>query len=176
MSGLYRPARQTAGQNVNSYADFSHLQQQHASSSQIDQTTKQHQADPQQQQQQLAVLSDSAPGFASVYKPQRQGATGFGQLLEKVALVNPEMRVRFTSPHPKDFTDDVLGVISEHPNVCKYLHLPAQSGSSSMLQRMKRGYSREAYDGLVERARQVLPNVALSTDIIAGGSVMWYAR
>uniref|UniRef100_A0A383WC25 Uncharacterized protein n=1 Tax=Tetradesmus obliquus TaxID=3088 RepID=A0A383WC25_TETOB len=159
------------GQNVNSYADFSHLQQQqqHASSSQTDQHPQQHQAElQQQQQQQQAVLSYYAPGFASVYKPQRQGATGFGQLLEKVALVNPEMRVRFTSPHPKDFTEDVLGVISEHPNVCKYLHMPAQSGSSSMLQRMKRGYSREAYDGLVERARQVLPNVALSTDIIAG--------
>ncbi|KAF6256051.1 CDK5 regulatory subunit associated protein 1 [Scenedesmus sp. NREL 46B-D3] len=104
----------------------------------------------------------------SVYKPKRQGAIGFGQLLESVARVNPEMRVRFTSPHPKDFTHDVLGVISELPNVCNYLHMPAQSGSSSTLQRMRRGYSREAYDALVGRARQVVPNVALSTDIIAG--------
>jgi tRNA A37 methylthiotransferase MiaB len=114
------------------------------------------------------VLSYYAPGFASVYKPKREGATGFAQLLEKVARVNPEMRVRFTSPHPKDFTDDVLGVISELPNVCKYLHMPALSGSSSVLQRMKRGYSREAYDALVGRARQVVPSVALSTDIITG--------
>lgn len=109
-----------------------------------------------------------APGFKTVYKPKRAGAIGFAELLERVAAVNPEMRVRFTSPHPKDFTVDVLGVITSLPNVCNYLHMPAQSGSSSVLERMKRGYSREAYDALVQRARGVIPNVALSTDIITG--------
>jgi radical SAM superfamily enzyme len=165
---------------VNSYADFSHLQQQQQQQQDLDTSQQQHhnnpqqQHDQQQQQQQSAVLSYYAPGFASVYKPKRDGAIGFGQLLEKVARVDPEMRIRFTSPHPKDFTEDVLGVISELPNVCKQLHMPAQSGSSSVLERMKRGYSREAYDALVAQAREVVPNVALSTDIItgAGASVM----
>jgi radical SAM superfamily enzyme len=165
----------SAGQNVNSYADFSHLQQQQqqdaASSQSQDHNNPQQQHN--QQQQQSAVLSYYAPGFASVYKPKRDGAIGFGQLLEQVARVDPEMRIRFTSPHPKDFTDDVLGVISELPNVCKQLHMPAQSGSSSVLERMKRGYSREAYDALVARAREVVPNVALSTDIITGVGPMF---
>jgi radical SAM superfamily enzyme len=165
----------SAGQNVNSYADFSHLQQQQqqdaASSQSQDHNNPQQQHN--QQQQQSAVLSYYAPGFASVYKPKRGGAIGFGQLLEQVARVDPEMRIRFTSPHPKDFTDDVLGVISELPNVCKQLHMPAQSGSSSVLERMKRGYSREAYDALVARAREVVPNVALSTDIITGVGPMF---
>lgn len=162
------------GQNVNSYADFSHRQQQqwqHAAGSQIGHGSSsiQDRRNEQQQQQLLEQSVDYyAPGFASVYTPKRAGSVGFAQLLEQVASVNPEMRVRFTSPHPKDFTNDVLSVIAGLPNVCKYLHMPAQSGSSSLLQRMKRGYSREAYDALVARARLALPNVALSTDIITG--------
>eukprot|EP00878_Enallax_costatus_P021379 GHUV01022629.1.p1 GENE.GHUV01022629.1~~GHUV01022629.1.p1 ORF type:complete len:498 (+),score=140.32 GHUV01022629.1:314-1807(+) len=152
------------GQNVNSYADFSAAaaaagpQQHHQQPPHSRSTTD------QQHSQQLYY----APGFRSVYQPKRQGAVGFAELLERVASVNPEMRVRFTSPHPKDFTDDVLGVISSLPNVCNYLHMHAQSGSTSVLERMKRGYSREAYDALVQRARVVVPNVALSTDIITG--------
>lgn len=109
-----------------------------------------------------------APGFKSIYKPRRQGATTFAELLALVAQVDPEMRVRFTSPHPKDFSDKVLQAISDYPNICKQLHMPAQSGSTRMLELMRRGYSREAYDSLVHRVRQVLPSVALSTDIIVG--------
>eukprot|EP00887_Chlorella_sp_A99_P005723 scaffold1.g5723.t1 len=110
-----------------------------------------------------------AAGFRSVYRPARGGgAVGFGALLAAVAGVDPEMRVRFTSPHPKDFSDDVLEVIATHPNVCKQLHMPAQSGSSAVLARMRRGYTREAYDALLARVRAALPGAALSTDMIAG--------
>ena len=109
-----------------------------------------------------------APGFVSVYKPKRDGAVRFAELLDAVADVDPEMRVRFTSPHPKDFPDEVLRVIAERPNVTKQLHMPAQSGSSSVLERMRRGYTREAYLDLVARARRDIPGVALSSDFISG--------
>ena len=76
--------------------------------------------------------------------------------------------MRFTSPHPKDFGDDCLAAIAAHPNICNHLHMPAQSGSSSVLQRMRRGYTRAAYDALVQRAAAALPGVSFSTDIIVG--------
>ena len=81
-----------------------------------------------------------APGFSSVYAPSaaRAGAVRFAALLGAVAGLDPELRVRFTSPHPKDFSDEVLEVIARHPNVARHLHMPAQSGSSRMLERMKR--------------------------------------
>lgn len=78
------------------------------------------------------------------------------------------MRVRFTSPHPKDFPLPLLQLIAERPSLCSSLHLPAQSGSTAVLARMRRGYTREAYLALVERAREVIPGVALSSDFIAG--------
>jgi hypothetical protein len=78
------------------------------------------------------------------------------------------MRVRFTSPHPKDFPPDVLEAIATRPNICNSIHLPVQSGSSSVLQRMRRGYSREAYLGLVSQIRSLIPNVSISTDLISG--------
>lgn len=87
------------GQNVNSYADLSHQQQQ-----------QQHQQQPHAGSSSSRVHSVYAPGFTSVSKPKREGAVQFAELLDRVAAVDPEMRVRFTSPHPKDFTDDVLQV------------------------------------------------------------------
>jgi tRNA A37 methylthiotransferase MiaB len=78
------------------------------------------------------------------------------------------MRIRFTSPHPKDFNDATLEVVAAHDNICKHLHMPAQSGSTSVLQRMRRGYSREAYDALLARAKSIIPNATFSTDIIVG--------
>lgn len=75
---------------------------------------------------------------------------------------------RFTSPHPKDFPDEVLHLISERPNICKQIHLPAQSGSTEVLNRMRRGYSREAYLDLVQHIRSIIPNIAFSSDFIAG--------
>lgn len=78
------------------------------------------------------------------------------------------MRIRFTSPHPKDFGDDCLAVIASHSNICKHLHMPAQSGSSRMLSLMRRGYDRKSYDALLERAQAIIPGVTFSTDIIVG--------
>lgn len=86
----------------------------------------------------------------------------------RVAAVNKNMRIRFTSPHPKDFDDDCLAVIASHNNICKHLHMPAQSGSSRMLALMKRGYDRDSYDALLERAQSMIPGVTFSTDIIVG--------
>ncbi|GAB0097998.1 CDK5RAP1-like protein [Sergentomyia squamirostris] len=108
-----------------------------------------------------------APGFKTVYKPKVGGAR-FGELLERIATAVPEVRIRFTSPHPKDFPEEVLRVIGKYPNICKNLHLPAQSGSSTVLERMRRGYTRETYLELIERVRNILPNVALSSDFILG--------
>lgn len=110
-----------------------------------------------------------ARGFTSVYKPKRGGAaTTFPSLLRRVAAIHPELRVRFTSPHPKDFPDGVLALIAATPNICKQLHLPAQSGSTAVLSSMRRGYSREAYIALADRARLLIPHVAISSDFISG--------
>jgi len=99
----------------------------------------------------------------------RDGAGArFADLLEKVSTVAPEVRFRFTSPHPKDFPDPVLDIISERGNLCNQIHLPPQSGSTEMLYRMRRNHSREAYLELVENIRAKIPGVALSGDFIAG--------
>jgi tRNA-2-methylthio-N6-dimethylallyladenosine synthase len=93
----------------------------------------------------------------------------FSQLLERVAQINPALRVRFSTSHPKDITDDVLYVMGRYENICKYIHLPAQSGNSRMLERMNRGYSREWYLAKVQRIREVLgDDCGLSSDFIAG--------
>ncbi len=92
----------------------------------------------------------------------------FAQLLEKVALVNPDLRVRFSTSHPKDMTDDVLHTMARHRNICKYIHLPIQSGSTEMLKRMNRGYTREWYMNRIEAIRRIMPDCAISTDIITG--------
>ncbi len=96
------------------------------------------------------------------------GGRRFADLLKAVADVDPELRIRFTSPHPKDFSDDVLALVGERANICSSLHLPVQSGSTTMLERMGRGYSREAYLRLVERARLIIPDLTLSSDFISG--------
>ncbi|KAG2177005.1 hypothetical protein INT43_007659 [Umbelopsis isabellina] len=112
-----------------------------------------------------AQLSNS--GFSTIYK-RKSGGVRFTELLDRVSLVNPEMRIRFTSPHPKDFPIDLLHLISERPNICNSVHMPIQSGSTSMLSRMRRGYSREAYLELVETMRKIIPDVWISSDFITG--------
>lgn len=92
----------------------------------------------------------------------------FAQLLEMVAQVDPKLRVRFSTSHPKDMTDDVLITMSKYENICKYIHLPIQSGNTNVLQRMNRGYSREWYLERVAAIRRILPEAAISTDIITG--------
>ncbi|CAH2043057.1 unnamed protein product, partial [Iphiclides podalirius] len=129
------------GQNVNSYRDVT--------------------------QQTEPVETKLAEGFKTVYKTKK-GGLRFADLLDKVSAIDPEMRIRFTAAHPKDFPDEVLQVISERPNICKLLHLPAQSGSTAVLQRMRRGYSRDAYLRLVDAAQRRIPGVGFSTDMICG--------
>nr|WP_295867034.1 tRNA (N6-isopentenyl adenosine(37)-C2)-methylthiotransferase MiaB [uncultured Chitinophaga sp.] len=92
----------------------------------------------------------------------------FAQLLEKVALINPLLRVRFSTSHPKDITDEVLFTMAKYENICNYIHLPVQSGSNRILQLMNRTYTREWYMKKVERIREILPDCGLSTDIICG--------
>jgi len=92
----------------------------------------------------------------------------FAQLLERVAQVNPQLRVRYSTSHPKDMSDDVLYMMAMYNNICNHIHLPAQSGSSRMLDMMKRRYDREWYLGRIEAIKRILPECSISTDIIAG--------
>ena len=92
----------------------------------------------------------------------------FAKLLEMVALISPELRVRFSTSHPKDITDEVLFTIAKYDNICNNIHLPVQSGSSRVLQLMNRTYTREWYMGKVERIRELIPNCGITADVIAG--------
>ncbi len=94
--------------------------------------------------------------------------TDFADLLERVAGVSPLLRVRYSTSHPKDMTDKVLAVMARHPNICKYIHLPVQSGSSAVLQRMNRGYDRAWYLDRIAAIRRHMPDCAISTDLISG--------
>ncbi len=97
-----------------------------------------------------------------------EGIVTFAKLLEKVAKISPLLRVRFSTSHPKDITDDVLYTMAAHENICKYIHLPLQSGSNRILQLMNRTYTREWYLAKVKRIREIMPDCGISTDIIAG--------
>lgn len=130
------------GQNVNSFRDLS--------------------MEPQEPQ-----AAEIVTGFKTVYKT-KIGGLRFAELLERIANISPELRIRFTSPHPKDFPNAVLEVIKQYPNICKSLHIPAQAGNSAVLERMRRGYTREAYLELVKQIRQIVPEVSLSSDFICG--------
>ena len=94
----------------------------------------------------------------------------FADLLEMVAVSCPHLRIRYSTSHPKDMTDKVLEVMAQYPNICKYIHLPVQSGSSDVLHRMNRGYTREWYLERIASVRRHMPDCAISTDIIAGFS------
>ena len=96
------------------------------------------------------------------------GDVNFPQLLRKVAREVPEMRIRFTTSHPKDMSDETLHVIAEEPNVCRHIHLPVQSGSDAVLARMNRKYTREWYLDRVAAIRRIIPDCGLSTDIFVG--------
>lgn len=115
---------------------------------------------------------DSLKGKAQIEKKLNEGAqveiVNFAQLLERVAKVSPEMRVRFSTSHPKDITDQVLHTIAAHENICNYIHLPVQSGSNRVLEMMNRGYTREWYKQKVDGIRNIIPDCAISSDIITG--------
>ncbi|KAH7441858.1 hypothetical protein KP509_03G059000 [Ceratopteris richardii] len=138
------------GQNVNSYNDISGITLENVEGTFERNTPWCH-----------------SSGFSSICRTKEDGLR-FSDLLDAVSSRFPEMRFRFTSPHPKDFPDELLHLMAERPNVCKHVHLPAQSGSTRVLERMRRGYTREAYLALVERIRSILPNSSLSSDFIAG--------
>ena len=106
--------------------------------------------------------------IASANGGGQEGVVTFAKLLEKVALIDPSLRVRFSTSHPKDITDEVLHVIARYENICKYIHLPVQSGSTRVLQLMNRTYTREWYTSRIDRILEILPDCGLSSDIIAG--------
>jgi tRNA-2-methylthio-N6-dimethylallyladenosine synthase len=101
-------------------------------------------------------------------KDESKPTVNFAELLEMVAQVAPDLRIRFSTSHPKDMTDDVLHAMAKYDNICKYIHLPVQSGNTEMLKKMNRGYSREWYMNRIEAIHRILPDCAISTDIITG--------
>ncbi|XP_010679808.2 CDK5RAP1-like protein [Beta vulgaris subsp. vulgaris] len=133
------------GQNVNSYNDASGVEEG---------------VDP-------GTNWELSEGFSSMCKVKSTGRR-FADLLDRLSTEFPEMRFRFTSPHPKDYPDDLLYLMRDRHNICKCIHLPAQSGNSEVLQRMRRGYTREAYLDLVEKIHKIIPDVALTSDFICG--------
>lgn len=100
--------------------------------------------------------------------PETNEHTTFAMLLENVALIHPSLRVRFSTSHPKDITDEVLLTMSKYDNICKYIHLPVQSGSTRVLQLMNRTYTREWYLSKVARIKEMMPTCTVSSDIISG--------
>ena len=92
----------------------------------------------------------------------------FADLMEMVAQVDPKLRVRFSTSHPKDMTDDVLHAMAKYENICNYIHLPVQSGNTQVLEKMNRGYTREWYLERIKTMRNTVPDLAISTDIITG--------
>jgi tRNA-2-methylthio-N6-dimethylallyladenosine synthase len=99
---------------------------------------------------------------------QKDEAVTFAKLMEKVALISPDLRVRFSTSHPKDITDEVLYTMAKYENICKYIHLPIQSGNTRILQLMNRTYTREWYLAKVDRIKEIMPDCGISSDIIAG--------
>lgn len=103
------------------------------------------------------------------YVPEADGKpVTFAMLMEMVALISPDLRVRFSTSHPKDITDEVLHTMAKYENICNYIHLPLQSGSTRVLQLMNRSYTREWYMAKVDRIREIIPGCGISSDVIAG--------
>jgi tRNA-2-methylthio-N6-dimethylallyladenosine synthase len=108
---------------------------------------------------------DSYHWFSGV---EGEPAVCFAELLESVAMISPLLRIRFSTSHPKDITDNVIQTIARNENICNYIHLPVQSGSTSVLQRMNRTYTREWYLSKIRRIRELIPDCGISSDIISG--------
>lgn len=106
--------------------------------------------------------------FKNLSEEEKSNAVNFAQLLEKVAVLDKKLRIRYTTSNPRDMTDEVLAVMAKHENICRYIHLPVQSGNSEVLERMNRGYSREEYLDRIEAIKKFMPDCAISTDIICG--------
>lgn len=115
----------------------------------------------------VTLLGQNVDSYYWVSDDGKETVT-FAKLLEMVASINPLLRVRFSTSHPKDITDDVLFTMARFDNICKYIHLPVQSGSTRVLQLMNRTYTREWYLAKVDRIKEIMPDCAISSDIIAG--------
>ncbi|MGN7723175.1 tRNA (N6-isopentenyl adenosine(37)-C2)-methylthiotransferase MiaB [Chitinophaga sp. 22620] len=115
----------------------------------------------------VTLLGQNVDSYYFVDEAKDETVT-FALLLEKVAAISPLLRVRFSTSHPKDITDEVLFAMARHENICNYIHLPVQSGSNRILQLMNRTYTREWYMKKIDRIREILPDCALSTDVITG--------
>ncbi|MGN6617394.1 MAG: tRNA (N6-isopentenyl adenosine(37)-C2)-methylthiotransferase MiaB [Ilyomonas sp.] len=115
----------------------------------------------------VTLLGQNVDSYYWIDEAKNETVT-FAKLLEKVALVSPELRVRFSTSHPKDITEEVLQTMAKYENICKYIHLPVQSGSTRILQLMNRTYTREWYMAKVDQVRKILPDCGISSDIIAG--------
>ncbi|HTH83524.1 MAG TPA: DUF559 domain-containing protein [Mucilaginibacter sp.] len=117
----------------------------------------------------LITGKDVSDGKVSPSGGDLEGAVvTFANLLEMVALINPDLRVRFSTSHPKDITDDVLHTIAKYDNICNYIHLPVQSGNSRVLELMNRTYDRDWYINRVDAIHRIIPECAISTDVITG--------
>ena len=114
----------------------------------------------------ITLLGQNVDSYLFVSKENIR--VSFAGLLEKVAKISPLLRVRFSTSHPKDITDEVLETMIKYENICKYIHLPVQSGSSRMLELMNRGYTREWYLSKIDRIRTIMPDCGISSDMIAG--------
>jgi tRNA-2-methylthio-N6-dimethylallyladenosine synthase len=115
----------------------------------------------------VTLLGQNVDSYYFIDESNNETVT-FAKLLEKVALISPSLRVRFSTSHPKDITDDVLYTMAGYENICKYIHLPVQSGSTRILQLMNRTYTREWYMAKVDRIREIVHGCGISSDLIAG--------
>lgn len=115
----------------------------------------------------VTLLGQNVDSYYWIDEQQDKIVT-FASLLEQVALISPLLRVRFSTSHPKDITDEVLHTMSKYENICRYIHLPVQSGSTRVLQLMNRTYTREWYQAKVDRIREIMPECGISSDVIAG--------
>ena len=118
----------------------------------------------------VTLLGQNVDSYFWKNKDNADKNVNFAQLLEKVAKISPELRVRFSTSHPKDISDEVIYTMAIYENICRHIHLPVQSGSSIMLEKMRRKYNREWYLERVAKIRSVLPDCGITTDVIAGFS------
>jgi len=118
----------------------------------------------------VTLLGQNVDSYLWKDEQNRSRDVNFAQLLERVASISPELRVRFSTSHPKDISDEVIYTMARHENICKHIHLPVQSGSSTMLEKMRRKYNREWYLERVDKIRAVIPDCGITTDVIAGFS------
>lgn len=116
----------------------------------------------------ITLLGQNVDSYYHATSQETNPPVTFAKLLEQVAQISPDLLVRFSTSHPKDITDEVLYTMARYDNICKYIHLPVQSGSSRILQLMNRTYTREWYMAKVDRIRAILPDCGISADIIAG--------